>query len=106
MLEVLKWCRGVVASQERGGFTGLAVCRGGGLEERARDGSAVVSSKKVVAVAGVVGAVPRAEEMATAGVVPRGPPRERDDDTAAAEGVPVERANEVVARGSCHGPSR
>ena len=77
-----------------------------GLGERTRDGSAVVSSKKVVAVAGVVGAVPRAEEMATAGVVPRGPPRERDDDTAAAEGVPVERANEVVARGSCHGPSR
>ena len=106
MLQVLKSCRGAVASQGGGDLTGLAVCRGRGLEERARDGSAGVSRKEVVAVASVKGAVPRAKVMATAGVVPPGPPRKRDDDTAAAEVVPMERANEVVPRGSCHGPSR
>jgi len=43
--------------------------------------------------------VPCASVIATAMVVPLGPPRRRDDDTAAARVASVDRAKEVVARG-------
>ena len=106
MVMVERPCQGVVASQGRGDLTGLAVCRGRGLGVRARAGSAVVASKEVVAVAGVEGAVPRAEVMATASAVPRRPPRKETMIPRRPEVVPAERAKEVVARGSCHGPRR
>lgn len=98
MVEMQTSWQRAIASQERGGITGFAVCRGGALAFERVVVSAVVPSEGGVPVAQVECAVPRAQAIAAAVVIPCGAAAERGDDTTAAQVVPA-RANEVVARG-------
>jgi len=100
MAGVLTSWQGVIASQERGGRTGFAVCRGGVLAFDLVVVSAVLANEGVVPVASVGCVLPRAEVIAAAVVIPRGATAEGDDDTALAQ-VVLGRANQVVARGWC-----